>query len=379
MKNAPCKKNESPKGFAEQAHLIVSIKEQKNIMHNSIEKSNMKKILATATLLTLSFFALQISSHAETTTKTQAHFIAWGDEEGFIERPGDDLKETNQALPVLMEKIKSIDKSDSIDALLHTGDFVRFDPNEKYHQQLLGDYLNKFYPTSGGDQEFYYNRYYNFLINTPHLKKLYVDRSVKDGNGLELYYNTVIKDTHIISLYSPDEYREYDKSPQFRGQNFYVTKTNMQYKWLENLLNDIRVKNLDKRPIIILSHGPLFNQSKLLVELFEKYKVELVLNGDAHILAHKKYKGTNYIITGMMGDRYLGGCEDDSKNNPEFIEKYSLCLPEKMLNRKKGEPFKFYNDHYLDIHISKNYLKVQAIDLETGKSLLDIEIDKNIN
>lgn len=336
----------------------------------------MKKILSIVTLLTISFATLQLPSYAED-NKNLSHFIAWGDEEGFIERPGDDLKETNQALPVLMEKIKEIDKNDAINAILHTGDFVRFDPNEKYHQKFLGDYLSKFYPTSGGDQEFYYNRYYNFLINTPHLKKLYLDRSVKDGNGLELYYNTIINDTHIISLYSPDDYRDYDKSPQFRGQNFYVKKDTIQYKWLENLLEEIRVTNHDARPIIILSHGPIFNQSKLLVELFEKYKVELVLNGDAHILAHKQYKGTNYIITGMMGDRYLGGCEEDEKS-PEFIEKYGLCLPEEMINRKKGEPFKFHKDHYLDIHISKNYLKVQAVDLETGKSLLEIEIDKNI-
>ncbi|MEK7432687.1 MAG: metallophosphoesterase [Cyanobacteriota bacterium] len=325
----------------------------------------MKKIIYT--LITSIIINCPLISYAQ--DNTPAHFIAWGDEEGVVKRSGEDLKDLNEALPVLMRDIENTDKKDKIDALLHAGDFVRFDPNHTYYQNFLGKFLNIFYPTTGGDQEFYFGKYYNFLVNTPHLKKLYLDRVKQDGNGLEFYYNTIIKDTHIISLYSPDEYREPDKSPQFIGQNFYQKKDIAQYKWLSNLLEEIRTKNKDKRPIIILCHGPIFNQSKILTDLFEKYSVSLVISGDAHVFAHKMYKGTHYFVSGMMGDRAIGGCVKDGEENtkdPNFIEKYEICFPKEPTFRKKGEPFKFLQDHYLDIHISQNKLQVEVIELETG-------------
>jgi hypothetical protein len=298
-----------------------------------------------------------------------AHFVAWGDEEGVIKRKGDDLNDKNPALPTLKKRLEELDKINKIDAFLHAGDFVRFDPNESYYKEFLGKFLDRFYPTSGGDQEFYLARYAGFINSVPHLKFLYLDRVAQDGNGLEYYYHAIVHDIHIISLYSPDDYREPERSPQYIGQNFFINKNIPQYKWLESLLQRIRIYSKDERSIIILNHGPVFNGSKLVTELFSKYKVNLVIDGDFHVLAHKSYKGTEYFVSGMMGD-HLGGCQDlNSKDNSDYIENYDFCIPEQGVSREKGKPFKFANDHYLDILIDKNYLKVKAIAIEDGKEI----------
>lgn len=324
----------------------------------------MKKILSALLLCTL----LTSNAFAE---NEKAHFVAWGDEEGVIKRPGDDLNDKNEALPPLMKHLERLDETKKIDAILHVGDFVRFDPNETYYKNFLGSkFLDRFYPTSGGDQEFYFGRYLNFVKNVPHLKKLWVDRAIKDGNGNELYYHTIVKNTHIISLYSPDEYRDKERNPEYDGQNFYERKDVIQYKWLESLLKEIRTKNKDSRPIIIISHGPVFNGSKILPELFSQYKVNLVLNGDSHVLAYKEYKGTKYFVTGMAGDRALGSCDSmNDKKLPSYTEDYSFCIPKKDMFRKKGEKFIFNGDHYLDIYIDKDNVDIVAIDIETGKEI----------
>lgn len=323
---------------------------------------NMKKILAYLLL----FSVVSTNTFA---ADTNAHFVSWGDEEGVTKRRGDDLTDKNEVLPALMQRLTELDKKNPIDAIVHTGDFVRFDPDYNYYKNFIANFLDRFYPTSGGDQEFYLGRYERFISSTPHLKMLYVQRSSTDGNGLEYYYHTIIKNTHIISLYSPDEFRNTENT-QFHKLNIYRNTNNEQYKWLENLLFNIRNNAKDERPIIITSHGPVFNYSKVLVELFAKYKVNLVLNGDTHAFAHKKYKGTDYFVTGMMGDRYLGGCEYlDSAKNEFFVEKYDSCFPEKQVARQKGERFYFAQDHFLDINIINGKVNVKIIEIETGKEI----------
>lgn len=324
----------------------------------------MKKIITLFSTLVL----LSSNANAFCLWDDSAHFISWGDEEGIIKRKGEDLIDKNEALPIMMNKLIEIDKNDKIDAILHTGDFVRFDPDETYYTKFLGDFLGRFYPTSGGDQEFYLGKYERFINAVPHLKMLYTQRASTDGNGLEYYYHTIVKNTHIVSLYSPDDFRD-EENIQYKGQNIYSNPESLQFKWLENLLFSIR-NSKDQRPIIVISHGPIFNGSRILIKLFDKYKVNLVLNGDTHAFAHKKYNNTEYFVTGMMGDRYLGGCEYlNSKKNPYYLEEYSDCFPENPITRKKGDKFYFAKDHYLDIKISKNSLKVKVIDVETGKEI----------
>jgi hypothetical protein len=300
-----------------------------------------------------------------------AHFIAWGDEEGVIKRPGKDLKARNEALPLLKQRLNELDQKERIDGLLQVGDFVRFDPDETYYKNFLGDFLERFFPTSGGDQEFQKGRYAAFINAVPHLKFLYLDRAMQDGNGLEFYYHAIVHDTHIISLYSPDEYREPAENPQYRAQNFFENADSPQYKWLESMLIRIRTLAEDQRPIIILCHGPVFNASNLLTDLFARYKVNLVLNGDTHVLAHKSYKGTEYFIAGMMGDLYLGGCPAvNDKEAKNYIDNYQFCIPAgEGFDRRKEKNFIFHKDNYLDILIDRNYLKVRAVDLESGKEI----------
>lgn len=205
------------------------------------------------------------------------------------------------------------------------------------------------------------------------MKFLYLNRVKEDKNPLEYYYHTIIKDVHIISLYSPDEFRE-EKHSEFYYLNIYQNKNSKQYIWLESLLKDIRNYSKDKRPIIVLTHGPIFNNSQILLDLFEKYKVNLVLSGDFHILAHKSYKNTEYLVTGMMGDTVLGSCKEiNNINNKYYISDYDFCIPEKQIIREKEEDYKLYNDHYLDILINNKKIIIKAIDLETGKIIYSFE------
>jgi len=332
----------------------------------------MKKVIFA--IITLLISQASLASEAD-------HFVAWGDEEGITQRSGEDPDRKNEALPQLKKLLTELEKKDPITALLHTGDFVRFDSSAKLYQEFLGDFLPRFYPTSGGDQEFYLGRYYEFLTTTPHLKDLYQKRAIKDQNGLEYYYHTLIKNTHLISLYNPDDYGEPEKKPQFIGQDIFKSKENQQYRWLENLLEQIRIKEKDRRPIIVLSHRPVFNNSKILVDLFDHYQVNLVLSGDVHVLGTKSYKNTTYIVTGMMGDRYIGGCEfinnylieknEKLGKNENYIADYDFCLPDKQITREKRKPLVLNGDHYIDLKIGQDFLKYQAIDLETGKTLTE--------
>src|SRR6187402_179731 len=99
----------------------------------------MKKIFSI--IIGLSIFSFNSVAHSE-----PAHFIAWGDEEGIVKRKGEDLIDKNEALPVLMRRLKEIDKTNKIDALLQTGDFVRFDPDEAYYKSFMQPFLDRFYP-----------------------------------------------------------------------------------------------------------------------------------------------------------------------------------------------------------------------------------------
>jgi predicted phosphodiesterase len=325
--------------------------------------------------ITLIVLILLLIINSRSYANRYTHFVCWGDEEGTIKRPEKgksiDLNLKNKAIPIIKKRLEEIESSNPIDAILHVGDFVRFDPDESYYKDFLGEkFLSKFYPTSGGDQEFYQGKYVSFLRSVPHLKFLYLNRVQEDKNPLEYYYHTIIKNVHIISLYSPDEFREHNKYPEYYHVNVYENKNSLQYIWLEKLLKNIRVYSEDKRPIIVLTHGPVFNMSYILVSLFEKYKVNLVLSGDFHVLAHKSYKNTQYFVSGMSGDTVLGECESlNSKENKYYLSNYDFCIPEKQILRTKESDYKFYNDHYLDILINENELIIKAIDLEKGNEI----------
>ena len=142
-----------------------------------------------------------------------------------------------------------------------------------------------------------------------------------------------------------------------------------QYLWLVEQLEEIRQRRGDQSPIIVLSHRPVYNQSRHFVELFDRYRVDLVLSGDFHVYARAQSRYTLHLVTGIVGDRAVGGC--DALNNPladEFLGEYRPCLPG-LSTFRKGV-FAYHADHYVDLSMRGRTLAVKAVDL-ADRQVLD--------
>jgi len=321
----------------------------------------------------LSLLFVHSIAFAEPDSKA-VRIIAYGDDEGVIQRPGRDLSRKNPLHQQLIEHLKTMEKNgEQIDLILHTGDFVRFDPGPELYIESLGPLLEKFYPTTGGDEEFLKGRYADFIKNAPHLRKLIEKRVEEDKNSSEYYYYIKHKGVHLLSLFNPDEYgepREYSRYDFFQERNRELP----QYTWLLNTLEKIRNKEQDDGVILVLSHRPVLNHSKHLVELFEKYHVDLVLSGDIHVYAKQRYKNTLYIVTGIAGDWAVGGCERLNENRgSDFTTKYDPCLPEKFVDRRLN--YDYVWDHYLDITIKEKEIDIKVVQLK-DLSLIEQIISK---
>jgi predicted MPP superfamily phosphohydrolase len=304
------------------------------------------------------------------TPEPRLRLIAFGDNEGVMARPGDDPAQKNPALPRLMEVLQEEDQNTPIDFVLHTGDLVRFDPSPKLFVQVLGPFLERFYPTTGGDEEFLQGKYWAFIRAVPHLYDLIVKRIGLDHNGFESYYAVHQKGLHIISLHNPDNYGEPQRTPEFAGYNLFRLDhpNRQQYRWLVEQLEDIRRRRGDQSPIIVLSHRPVYNQSRHLVELFDHYRVDLVLSGDFHVYARAQSRYTLHVVTGITGDRAVGGC--DALNNSlanEFLGEYRPCLP--ALSTFRKGTFAYHADHYVDISLQGRTLSVKAVALDDRQVL----------
>jgi hypothetical protein len=304
------------------------------------------------------------------TPEPSLRIIAFGDNEGVIARPGDDPSQKNPALPRLMAILQEEDRKTPIDFVLHTGDLVRFDPSPHLFIQALGPFLGRFYPTTGGDEEFLQGKYWAFVRAVPHLYDLVLKRVALDQNAFEPYYAVQRQGIHIISLHNPDNYGEADRSPEFAGYDLFRHDhpSRQQQRWLVEQLTEIRQRHGDQSPIIVLSHRPVYNQSRYLVELFERYRVDLVLSGNFHIYARAQSRHTLYLVTGIVGDRAVGGC--DTLNNPlanEFLGAYQPCYPG--LNTFRKGVFAYHADHYVDISVRGRTLSVQAVEIADRRVL----------
>ncbi|HEX9867329.1 MAG TPA: metallophosphoesterase [Candidatus Tectomicrobia bacterium] len=298
------------------------------------------------------------------TPEPMLRLIAFGDNEGVIARPGDELAQKNPALPRLLEILQEEEQKTPIDFVLHTGDLVRFDPSPQLFVQALGPFLGRFYPTTGGDEEFLQGKYWAFIRAVPHLYDLVVKRIGLDHNGFEPYYAVHQKGVHIISLHNPDNYGEPERTPEFAGYDLFRLDhpNRQQYRWLVEQLEEIRQRRGDQSPIIVLSHRPVYNQSRHLVELLDRYRVDLMLSGDFHVYARAQSRHTLHLVTGIVGDRAVGGC--DALNNSladEFLGEFRPCLPG-LSTFRKGE-FTYHADHYVDISIRGRTLAVKAVEL----------------
>ncbi len=310
------------------------------------------------------------SATAGESSATALRIVAFGDNEGVIARPGTDPAQKNPVLPRLMQILQEEDQKRPIDLLLHTGDFVRFDPSPQLFLQMLGPFVSRFYPTTGGDQEFLHGKYWEFVRAVPHLRQAVLQRVAMDHNGYEAYYAVRHKGVHIISLYNPDNYGESGRNPEFVGYNlFHVDHPNrQQYRWLVERLEEIRGGPGKQELIIVLSHRPIYNRSRHLVELFDRYRVELVLSGDAHVYGRTRSRHTLYVITGIAGDQAVGGCDRvNARLADGFLKEYERCLPELGTLRRSG--FSYYFDHYLDMRVEGRTLELKAVEIANGQVL----------
>lgn len=300
----------------------------------------------------------------------ELRIVAFGDNEGVTARPGTDPARKNPVLPRLMQILQEEDEKRPIDLLLHTGDFVRFDPSPQLFLQALGPFVSRFYPTTGGDSEFLHGKYWEFVRAVPHLRQAVLQRIAMDHNGYEAYYAVQHKGVHIISLYNPDQYGESERSPEFTGYNlFHADHPNRrQYRWLVERLEEIRGGPGKQELIIVLSHRPVYNQSRHLVELFDRYRVDLVLSGDIHAYGRAQSRHTLYIVTGIMGDQAVGGCDRlNALLGDEFLKEYQRCLP--VLGLLRRNEFSYYYDHYLDLRVEGRKLELKAVEIDTGQVL----------
>jgi hypothetical protein len=296
--------------------------------------------------------------------------IAFGDNEGVIARPGDDSTQLNPALPRLMARLREEDRRAPIDLILHTGDLVRFDPSPTLFIQALGPFLSRFYPTTGGDQEFLQGKYWAFVREVPHLRELVLRRVARDHNGFEPYYAVQYKGVHLISLHNPDTYGEPQRHPEFAGYDLFRPEhaNRQQYRWLVEQLEASRRARDEPGVIIVLSHRPVYNQSRSLVELFDRYRVDAVLSGDFHVYARAQSQHTLYLVTGIVGDRAVGGCERlNERLADEFLGEYRPCLPA-LGTFRKGD-FTYYYDHYVDLRIRGRVIEGRAVQIDDGRIL----------
>jgi predicted MPP superfamily phosphohydrolase len=298
------------------------------------------------------------------TSEPSRRIIAFGDNEGVVARPGDDPRQRNPVLPRLMEILQEEELNTPIDLVLHTGDLVRFDPAPRLFMQALGPFLSRLYPTSGGDEEFLQGKYWAFIRAVPHLHETVLKRITLDHNGFEPYYAVYQKGIHLISLHNPDNYGEPERTPEFAGYDLFRADhpNRQQYRWLVEQLEEIRQRRGDQSPIIVLSHRPIYNQSRHLVELFDRYRVDLVLSGNSHVYARAQSRYTLYLVTGITGDRNVGGCE--ALNNSladEFLREYRPCVPGLGTSRKGT--FAYHYDHYVDLSIRGRRLSGKAVEI----------------
>jgi len=194
--------------------------------------------------------------------------------------------------PVTHSKIVALMSESNPDLIIHTGDLVssgtvyeRWKPEFFTPLSKLSDHV-PFY-TCLGNHEGNSPNYYNYL-SLP---------------GNEIYYSFDYANAHFICLDTNSGNTPYDESSP-------------QYKWL---IEDLEKNKNSNKWIIVFFHAPLFRvnptrgiepQRYLWQPIFDKYGVDLVLNGHDHnysrtysigYLSDKPKKGVHHVIAGGGG------------------------------------------------------------------------------
>lgn len=224
--------------------------------------------------------------------------------------------------------IASMAKHDFL-AVMHVGDLVE-DGNKADQwvtfNQITAGIKDKLLPVLGNHENNSQNYFDNFTLP-----------------GNERWYKKDYATATIIALDSTS----------------LLTPGSEQYEWLESVL----IRSDKSKFTIVFFHHPPFSTGehkedelglrKSIVPLFEKYGVDLVLNGHDHDYERSLYDGTYYIVVGS-GGAPLRSQARTSPYSQKFLSTYNFSI----LKIGKTIDFKAYNkdDTVIDSVVIQNRL-----------------------
>jgi len=261
----------------------------------------------------------------------------------------------------------------AVHAVLHAGDFVRFDRDVDRYAASLGPLAARFFPTTGGDQEFLAGRFRAFVErHAPHIAL--GDRANGRQPRCRLCYHAYLKapamplGLHIVALENPDQYgaeKGFYKPHCAPTHDLYRAPRGeaaaRQLAWLEETLGAVAGGRADPAhagdALIVLTHRPVPLQDQGAADLralFARSRVDLVIGGNVHVYARGEAEGVHYFVTGVVGDRWVVGC-------PEFLAPaYPTCRPTRSFRHAAPECGGTECDHFLDIAIAADRITVRA-------------------
>jgi hypothetical protein len=343
-----------------------------------------------APVVPLLLFLCYAHAAAQAPGSDALRLVAYGDDEGTCRRwneraskgppcqtsahtPGPSAcpRGQNARLAELLRHLR--EQADGVHAILHTGDFVRHDRNVDRYAAALGPLVGRFFPTTGGDQEFRAGRFRAFIErHAPHIAL--GDRAVGDFPRCRLCYHVYWKTPdipfglHVVSLENPDQYgdeKAFYKPHCAPTHDLYRAPRGGaaagQFAWLRETLDTVAQQRAGPgRPAdaaIVLTHRPVplaGDGSADLVALFARARVDLVLGGNVHAYARGEAQGVHYFVTGVTGDRLVGGCT-------AFLPRgYTVCRPETPWRHAAAECGGTECDHFLELLIARETVTVRA-------------------
>lgn len=257
--------------------------------------------------------------------------------------------------------------------VLHAGDFVRFDGDVARYAAALGPLAGRFYPTTGGDQEFRGGKFRAYVERHASHIRLGDRRGPRDPR-CTLCYHAYLRapgmplGVHVVSLENPDQYG--DEKGLYKANcslthNLYTSPRGdaaaAQFAWLQETLEEAarrrREPGQGADAVVVLTHRPVPIRSagtQDLRDLFARAGVDLVIAGDIHAYARGEAQGVRYFVTGVTGDRLVGGCR-------EFMPRgYAECRPVASGRHAAPECDGTECDHFLDIAVTPATLTVRA-------------------
>ncbi len=213
------------------------------------------------------------------------------------------------------------------------------------------------------------------------------DRSAGAEPRCRLCYHASLKapavplGLHVVALENPDQYGDekgFYKPHCAPTHDLYRAPRGgaaaRQFAWLEETLAEVArrraVPGRAADALIVLTHRPVPLRDEGagdLRALFARHGVDLVIAGNVHVYARGGAQGVHYFVTGVAGDRLVGGCRE------LLPPGYAACRPETSLRHPAPECAGTECDHFLDIAIAPAAVSVQArlIDALPGDVTMD--------